>query len=144
MKNNEQLVKLQVAVAVFVLHSVKDDEFVCQLPIFPPYQSPDDFDRSLLKSIISRCLGLSEHNLPLKVDIISIRSWTMSALVADSYDNCVDFGLQRERCQERSSSLNLDSEINRDRPTIFLVGDAAHQFPPAGGFGMNTVIVIYF
>ena len=23
---------------------------------------------------------------------------------------------------------------------VFLAGDAAHQFPPAGGFGMNTGI----
>jgi 2-polyprenyl-6-methoxyphenol hydroxylase-like FAD-dependent oxidoreductase len=26
------------------------------------------------------------------------------------------------------------------RPYAFLVGDAAHAFPPSGGFGMNTGI----
>lgn len=42
--------------------------------------------------------------------IVSARPWTMSAVVADQFY----------------------------RNGIFLVGDAAHVFPPAGGFGMNT------
>lgn len=44
------------------------------------------------------------------ITVHSVQSWTMNAVVADRL---------------------------RDR-NVFLVGDAAHQFPPAGGFGMNT------
>ena len=34
------------------------------------------------------------------------------------------------------------SYINKDTamPRVFLAGDAAHAFPPSGGFGMNTGI----
>jgi hypothetical protein len=48
----------------------------------------------------------------IPIEIISTGIWTMNAVVADSYTN--------------------------QYQNIFLVGDAAHSFPPAGGFGMNT------
>lgn len=44
------------------------------------------------------------------VEIKSVKPWTMSALVAERF---------------------------RDR-SVFLVGDAAHAFPPSGGFGLNS------
>jgi hypothetical protein len=57
-------------------------------------------------------LGRISNKEQYKFDILSIRAWTMSSQVAEQYMN-----------QSQS---------------IFLVGDAAHTFPPAGGFGMNT------
>ena len=45
------------------------------------------------------------------ITIRSIRPWTMGSLVAEKYFS---------------------------EKGVFLVGDAAHVFPPAGGFGMNT------
>jgi putative polyketide hydroxylase len=48
----------------------------------------------------------------MDITIHSIRSWKMSAVVAERFQ----------------------------KDNIFLVGDSAHQFPPAGGFGMNTGI----
>jgi hypothetical protein len=50
-----------------------------------------------------------------KIDILSIKPWSMSATVAKSY-------------------------ILGEKKRIVLAGDAAHRFPPAGGFGMNTGI----
>ena len=32
------------------------------------------------------------------------------------------------------------SEKGTESPQVFLAGDAAHAFPPSGGFGMNTGI----
>jgi 2-polyprenyl-6-methoxyphenol hydroxylase-like FAD-dependent oxidoreductase len=48
----------------------------------------------------------------LDVDVLSISPWIMNVLVAERF------------------------RVGR----IFLVGDAAHQMPPTGGFGMNTGI----
>ncbi len=52
--------------------------------------------------------------LPTRADIRSIRSWRLEAWVAERFQS------REGRC--------------------FLVGDAAHQILPAGGFGMNTGI----
>lgn len=48
------------------------------------------------------------------IDVIDIKPWVMHAEVAEKFVSC----------------------DNR----ILLAGDAAHRFPPAGGFGMNTGI----
>ena len=48
----------------------------------------------------------------LPVEIEAVRHWVMDAKVAESFR----------------------------RGSVFLVGDAAHRFPPAGGFGMNSSI----
>ena len=48
---------------------------------------------------------------------MDVNSWLMEGVVADSFQ---------------------DSSTD---PRIFLAGDAAHAFPPSGGFGMNAGIV---
>ena len=55
----------------------------------------------------------------------------MNALVADCY-----FGEVSKR-----GGKGVGVERNREvagEGGVILVGDAAHQFPPAGGFGLNT------
>lgn len=100
-------------IGAFVCHHGHEGEWVLQVPYFPPYQVPDvDFTIDKVREMIwFGLLGQNPDN-EYNFDILSIRSWTMSALVAERYMN---------------QSQN-----------ILLAGDAAHAFPPAGGFGMNT------
>jgi 2-polyprenyl-6-methoxyphenol hydroxylase-like FAD-dependent oxidoreductase len=58
----------------------------------------------------------------LPIEIKSINSWVMHAQVASQYGNY-------------APTPNSGGHKN-----VFLVGDAAHRFPPSGGFGMNTGI----
>lgn len=52
-----------------------------------------------------------------RIDILNVNTWRMESVVATSYSN-----------------------LNTEIPYAFLAGDAAHAFPPSGGFGMNTGI----
>jgi len=99
------------AVAVIVAHDLSRGEFVAQIPYLPPVQQLSDFTPSVCERMLRSAIGWKDASKAL--DILGIRAWTMSAEVSEKF-------------------------IDNDR--VFLAGDAAHRFPPAGGFGMNTGI----
>jgi 2-polyprenyl-6-methoxyphenol hydroxylase-like FAD-dependent oxidoreductase len=98
------------SVANLVCHDLKEGEFILHTPFFPPQQHITDYTYEVCKKIICDIAGREF----LDVDVKNIKPWVMNAQVAEKYL----------------------SDDNR----IILVGDAAHRFPPSGGFGMNTGI----
>lgn len=96
-------------IMVIVAHDLQTGSFVAQIPFFPPLQSAEEFNTAKCKELID--LATQAANSVQDLIIKSIKPWTMRAGVADRF-----------------------SEGGR----VFLAGDAAHVFPPAGGFGMNT------
>lgn len=71
-----------------------------------------DFSDAKLKEMIRLAMGKTNAGFYPEIILLSKNTWNMHAEVANRYYN--------------------------DHCNIFLVGDAAHRFPPAGGFGMNT------
>lgn len=104
----------EATVAVFVAHDPESDEWVCQVPLFPPYRTQQDFDDKSLLRLLRAGLGVEAPPQAALDDIkiLSVSTWTMHAEVASQFSNSQD--------------------------NVFLAGDSAHRFPPAGGFGMNT------
>nr|CAB3479145.1 unnamed protein product [Digitaria exilis] len=66
------------------------------------------FIKQVCEQIIVKLVGWE----PADIQVLDIKPWAMHAEVAEKYVGC----------------------NNR----VVLAGDAAHRFPPAGGFGMNT------
>jgi hypothetical protein len=102
-----------------------------------------------IESILKAAIGMSPYSSDsvgsqfqntidsLKVKIISIKKWTMHAQVANMFSKCFTYSNQHANKQ-----VMKENNHQSVQPTIlshlFLMGDAAHRFPPAGGFGMNT------
>lgn len=98
------------AIGVLVAHDLEQGEFVLQVPFYPPQQKLEDFNPKMCEKLIFKLTGREVEDLA----VLDIKPWVMHAEVADKFLSC----------------------NNR----IILAGDAAHRFPPAGGFGMNTGI----
>ncbi|PON64794.1 FAD-binding domain containing protein [Parasponia andersonii] len=98
------------AIGVLVAHDLMEGEFVFQIPFYPPQQNIQDFSTEMCEELIFKLVGRELRDLA----VIDIKPWIMHAEVAEKF-------------------------ICRDN-RIILAGDAAHRFPPAGGFGMNTGI----
>lgn len=98
------------AIGVIVAHDFKEGEFILQVPFYPPQQKLEDFNRERCEDLIFKLVGRELEDLA----VLDIKPWVMHAEVAEKFL----------------------SGNNR----IILAGDAAHRFPPAGGFGMNTGI----
>nr|TKW36459.1 hypothetical protein SEVIR_2G441400v2 [Setaria viridis] len=96
------------AIGVLVAHDLENGEFVLQIPFYPPQQMFEEFSTKVCEQIIVKLVGWE----PADIQVLDIKPWAMHAEVAEKYIGC----------------------NNR----VVLVGDAAHRFPPAGGFGMNT------
>jgi 2-polyprenyl-6-methoxyphenol hydroxylase-like FAD-dependent oxidoreductase len=108
-------------ICAFVIHDIEEGNFVCQIPYFPPYQTvPIDFTYEKCLHLIKAGLGIlhtdttsrsNSNGRHFQIKIREIRPWISRTYIAPTY--VIDDG-------------------------IVLVGDAAHVFPPAGGFGLNT------
>ncbi|KAJ7535971.1 hypothetical protein O6H91_12G052100 [Diphasiastrum complanatum] len=98
------------AIVVIVAHDLRSGEFVAQLPYYPPQQNFEDFSPEVCQQILFDVAGLENLDLEVK----AVKNWVMHAQVAEKF------------------------LCGNDR--VILIGDAAHRFPPAGGFGMNTGI----
>ncbi|GMI61419.1 hypothetical protein ScalyP_jg2938 [Parmales sp. scaly parma] len=103
----------QNVVGAFVALDLARGEWVCQVPFFPPLQEFSDFSAEHCQKIVAKGLGVTD-DLQDDVRINSVSKWVMTNSVASTYS----------------------SESKR----VFLAGDAAHLFPPSGGFGMNCGI----
>lgn len=98
------------AIGVLVAHDLVQGEFVLQVPFYPPQQTFEDFSSGMCEKIILSLVGREVAD----INVLDVKPWVMHAEVAQAF---------------------LASS-NR----VILAGDAAHRFPPAGGFGMNTGI----
>ena len=103
-------------VCAFVVHDIEEGNFVCQIPYFPPFQTVHaDFTHDNCLHLIKAGLGIRhlDDSKGSLIEIKEVRPWKSRTSIAPNY--VIDDG-------------------------IVLVGDAAHVFPPAGGFGLNTGI----
>ncbi|XP_050205589.1 uncharacterized protein LOC126655439 [Mercurialis annua] len=98
------------AIGVLVAHDLKEGEFIMQVPFYPPQQDVKDFSKEICRDLILKLAGRELSD----INMIEVKPWVMHAEVAEKFVSC--------------------------NGRIVLAGDAAHRFPPAGGFGMNTGI----
>ncbi|KAA0056408.1 putative polyketide hydroxylase [Cucumis melo var. makuwa] len=97
------------AIGVLVAHDLKQGEFILQVPFYPPQQNIEDFCPAMCNELIFKLVG---QNL-CDIDVQDVKPWIMHAEVAEKFICC--------------------------RNHVLLAGDAAHRFPPAGGFVVNEV-----
>ncbi|MEM8564676.1 MAG: FAD-dependent monooxygenase, partial [Pseudomonadota bacterium] len=109
------LVQNKPAILYWVLHQSCPGTFIAynmrkNWTFMYPYDPANTDPQSLTEEA---CLSFTKNAIGdpnIKLEIVSIRDWELTSEVASSY---------------RSGH-------------VFLVGDAAHRYPPSGGLGLNT------
>ena len=87
-----------------------EKRWVYNVPIFEPWERAEDYTDAILAERIKCALGLDDGDGDVEIKSTSV--WRMTVQTAERW---------------------------RDG-RVFLVGDAAHRFPPTGGLGMNSGI----
>jgi 2-polyprenyl-6-methoxyphenol hydroxylase-like FAD-dependent oxidoreductase len=101
-------------ICVLITYDYTLGDFVLQIPNYSE-TTVDLENKELYKNIINKIM-LETNSLVNDIEIIEIKYWRMRNVYADKWyeDN------------------------------VFIIGDAAHQFPPSGGYGLNTGVVDSF
>ncbi len=89
-----------------------NDRWLCQINYDPATHRPEDFTTDVAERWIRRSIGDEALSDGFDLRVTDVIPWVMSSTVAERF---------------------------RDG-RVFLIGDAAHQLPPTGGFGMNTAV----
>lgn len=111
------LVKDRPAVLYWILDPAAHGTFICydaaSTWVYTPRVAPETFDKAAYTpEHCTRMIRAALGDAQAQVTIRHVVPWMMAAQVAEQY--------AQGRC--------------------FLIGDAAHRFPPTGGFGLNTGI----
>lgn len=96
------------AQGTFIAHDL-DREWVFMVAYDPEAESVEDYDAARAATLVNQAVGASDAPVD-ETDVVGAGTWHMSAQVAE--------------------------HLARGR--VFLIGDAAHRFPPTGGMGLNT------
>ena len=150
-------------IACMVAHHVERGTWVAQVPFFPPLQN-GQISLEQAHKLVAACIfgadgeALVEHDKGhdgqsankarascrgLTWTICSHRPWSMDAMVADRMSSHVSSLAAHAAAGAQTSGAAAAAAYHTKAGAsrVFLVGDAAHQFPPSGGFGLNTGLI---
>lgn len=101
-------------ITILINYDIVKGCYVLQVPFHKEFQKFEDYTKDKCREILNDIISLNTSTSCNDIEIISINQWTMRNVYADLYTNSIN--------------------------NMFILGDACHQFPPSGGFGLNQGI----